>query len=122
MFGDGTQSRDFTFVDDIARGTIAALRPLGYEVINLGGDRPHELADMIQQIGGLVEREVKIEYQPAHPADVSTTWANITKAQRLLDWSPQVDLEEGLRRCVAWYYEHRDLALSLVLGDRPSMK
>jgi UDP-glucuronate 4-epimerase len=122
VFGDGTQSRDFTFVDDIARGTIAALRPLGYEVINLGGDRPHELADMIQQIGGLVEREVKIEYQPAHPADVSTTWANITKAQRLLDWSPQVDLEEGLRRCVAWYYEHRDLALSLVLGDRPSMK
>ena len=56
VFGDGTQSRDFTFVDDIARGTIAALRPLGYEVINLGGDRPVLLATIIEQIAG-VDRE-----------------------------------------------------------------
>jgi nucleoside-diphosphate-sugar epimerase len=116
VFGDGRQTRDFSYVDDIARGTIAAIRPLGYETINLGGDDPVALADVIEQIATLVGRRPLIEYRPAHPADVPATWANVQKARRLLDWTPQVSLEEGLRRTVDWYQANRALALSLNLG------
>jgi nucleoside-diphosphate-sugar epimerase len=118
VFGDGSQSRDFTYVDDVARGTVAALQPLGYEVINLGGDRPVLLSAIIEQIGVLTGKEVRIEYRPAHPADVPTTWANVSKAARLLRWRPEIAIEEGLRRSVEWYYANRDLARSLELVDR----
>jgi nucleoside-diphosphate-sugar epimerase len=118
VFGDGTQSRDFTFVDDIARGTVAALRPLGYEVVNLGGDRVVTLRAVIDQIAALLGKKPAIEYRPAHPADVPTTKADVSKAARLLDWRPEVPIEEGLRRSVEWYRANRQLALSLELGDR----
>ncbi|RMF98166.1 MAG: NAD-dependent epimerase/dehydratase family protein, partial [Planctomycetota bacterium] len=117
VFGDGKQSRDFTYVDDIARGTIAALRPLGYEVINLGGDRPVVLADMIAEIERLLGKKARIEHRPAHPADVPTTWADVNKAKTLLDWQPTVPLEEGLARCVDWYREHHDIASTISLGE-----
>jgi UDP-glucuronate 4-epimerase len=118
VFGDGSQNRDFTFVDDIARGTIAALRPLGYEVINLGGDRPIELRAIIDEIARLTGKKPLIEYRPVHRADVPGTWADVSKAARLLDWRPQVPIEEGLRRSVEWYFANRELARSLELGDR----
>ena len=118
VFGDGSQSRDFAFVDDVAAGTVAALRPLGYEAINLGGDRAVPLCAIIEQIAELTGQSPQIEYRPAHPADVSTTWADVGKAARLLDWRPRVAIEEGLRRCVAWYRDNRELARSLKLGDR----
>jgi nucleoside-diphosphate-sugar epimerase len=118
VFGDGTQQRDFTYVDDIARGTIAGLKPLGYETINLGGDRPVRLSAIIDQIGQLLGREPVIEYHPAHPADVPATWANVETAQRLLDWTPRITVEEGLRRSVEWYRENRETVLPLELGDR----
>ena len=70
LYGDGTQSRDFTYVDDIARGTIAGLRPLGYEVINLGSDRPVNLLDFIALVEELVGRRATLEHRPRHPADV----------------------------------------------------
>jgi len=117
LYGDGQQSRDFTFVDDIARGTIAALRPCGYEVINLGGDRPVAMSAVIDQIASLVGKQPKFDRRPVHPADVPATWANIAKANRLLGWSPQVSVEEGLRRSVEWYRQNQALALSLELGD-----
>jgi nucleoside-diphosphate-sugar epimerase len=117
LFGDGTQQRDFTYVDDIARGTIAALRPLGYEVINLGGDRPVSMASVIEEISRLVGKPPRVERRPAHPADVPATWADIGKARALLAWAPTVSLEEGLRRTVQWYRENRTLASSLLLGE-----
>ncbi len=116
VYGDGTQSRDFTFVDDIARGTIAGLKPLGYEVINLGGDRPERLDVVVAQIAELVGRQPEVRYRPAHPADVPATWADIEKARRLLDWSPRVALAEGLRRSVEWYRRERMWAVGLALG------
>ncbi len=119
VFGDGSQKRDFTYVDDIARGTLAALVPLGYEVVNLGSDRPVALSSVIEQISALVGRPAHIDRRPPHPADVPATWADISKARSLLGWAPQVALEEGLARCVAWYQEHRDFVLPLPLGDRP---
>ena len=118
LFGDGTQSRDFTFVDNIARGTIAALRPLGYEVINLGGDRSVLLNSIIEQIAALVGKRPQIESRPLHAADVPTTWADVSKAARLLDWRPTVAIEEGLRRSVEWYFANREMARRLELCDR----
>lgn len=110
VFGDGRQSRDFTFVDDIARGTIAALRPLGHEVINLGSDEPVVLMDAIRLIEGLVGREAALEHVPLHPADVTATWADIGKAGRLLGWRPQTRFAEGVARLVEWYGQNREWA------------
>ncbi len=107
VYGDGTMERDFTFVDDIALGTVAALRPLGYEVINLGSDHPVTVRDAIAQIEALIGATARIEYQPPHPADVTATWANIGKAGRLLGWTPQTPFNEGLDQAVRWYKANR---------------
>ena len=110
VFGDGQQSRDFTYVDDIARGTIAGLRPLGYEVINLGSDMPVVLMDAIRLVEGMIGRQAVLDSQPRHPADVVATWADIGRAERLLDWRPVVQMEEGLIRLVNWYQQNREWA------------
>lgn len=113
IYGDGKQSRDFTFVDDIACGTIAGLKPLGYEVINLGSDKPVILMDSLHLVEKYVGKKADIIYREMHPADVTRTWANITKAQKLLGWSPQVSHEEGIRRTVEWYQQNRSWAKDL---------
>jgi UDP-glucuronate 4-epimerase len=115
VFGDGLQERDFTYVDDIARGTIAALKPLGYEIINLGGDRPVSLQWIIETLERLLGKQAVWQTQPMHPADVKATWADITKARTLLGWEPQVSVEEGLHRSVEWYLANRDWAKEVVL-------
>jgi UDP-glucuronate 4-epimerase len=110
IFGDGSQSRDFTYVDDIARGTISALRPLGCETFNLGGDEPLKLSGMVSLIEELTGRKAEIEYKPWHPADMAATWADITKAKKHLEWSPQTSFREGMGRLVDWYEANRDWA------------
>jgi nucleoside-diphosphate-sugar epimerase len=110
VYGDGTQSRDFTFVDDIARGTIAGLKPLGYEVINLGSDQPVALMDAIRLVEELLGRKAVLDHKPRHSADVMATWADLGKADRLLGWRPQVTTVEGIALLVKWYSEHRDWA------------
>jgi len=110
IFGDGQQSRDFTYVDDIARGTIAALKPVGYEIINLGSDHPEVLIDVLHLVEELVGKKAIIEYKPRHPADVLATWANISKAETLLGWRPQTQSREGFARLVEWYNENREWA------------
>ena len=107
VFGDGSQSRDFTYVDDIARGTIAALKPVGYETFNLGSDQPLKLNELIQLIEELTGQKAKIDFKPWHPADMQATWADITKAKKVLGWSPQTSFREGLQKLVAWYEENR---------------
>jgi UDP-glucuronate 4-epimerase len=114
VYGDGRQSRDFTYVDDIARGTIAGLKPLGFEVINLGSDEPVVLMDAIRLIERLLDKEALLEHKPRHPADVMATWADIGKAERLLGWRPQVSFEEGISRAVTWYQANRDWAKDVV--------
>lgn len=117
LYGDGEQERDFTYVEDIARGTVAALRPLGYEVINLGGDQPHKLIDMLHLIEGLLEKTARIEQSEPEPADVRATWADISKAGELLDWEPAVSLEQGLERTVKWYLDEREWAREVDTAD-----
>jgi len=107
IYGDGFQERDFTYIDDIARGTLAALKPLGYEIINLGNNHPVKLSDVIFIIEDLLGKRANIKYEARHLADMPATWADITKAQRLLGWQPQVSLKEGLQRAVEWYIENR---------------
>ena len=107
VFGDGKQERDFTYVDDIARGTIAALRPLGYEIINLGSDRPVAVSDIVSMVEDCLEKKAIVEHGPVHPTDVRATWADISRARDLLGWEPRVSIEEGIRRTVDWYRENR---------------
>lgn len=102
IFGDGSQIRDFTYIDDIAEGTIKALKPVGYEIINLGNNNPERLSSTIQLIGKYTGKKAQLIYKESHQADMSATWADIHKAQALLDWHPQLNLEEGIRRTVAW--------------------
>ena len=110
VHGDGSQSRDFTYVDDIAAGTVAALRMVGCETINLGSDAPASVNDVIGLIRRLAGRRTVIQYRSPHRADVQATWAGVEKARRLLGWRPRVSLEEGLRRTVDWYLENREWA------------
>jgi nucleoside-diphosphate-sugar epimerase len=110
VYGDGLQSRDFTNVEDIARGTIAGLHPMGFEVINLGSDKPVVLMDAIRLIEELTGRKALLEFQPLHPSDVSATWADIGKAKYLLDWRPLVSLENGFADMVNWYQQNRSWA------------
>lgn len=114
IYGDGMQSRDFTFVDDIARGTVAGLKPLGYEVINLGSDEPVILMDSLKLVEKYVGKKAQIVYREMHRADVTETWANITKARKLLGWEPTVSHEEGVRLAVEWYNENREWAKDLL--------
>lgn len=99
LFGDGEQSRDFTFVDDIARGTIlAGEKEVGYEVINLGGgNNPVSINTIIQKIEEDLGKKALIDYKPFHKADIKVTWANIDKAEKLLGWKPEVSVFDGLR-------------------------
>jgi len=110
LFGDGNQSRDFTYVDDIARGTIAALRPLGHEVINLGGgNNPISVNSMIERLEKLLGKKAKVENLPFNNADMKETWADISKAKRLLDWEPEIGFDEGLERAVKSYRDKQDI-------------
>jgi len=107
VYGDGSMARDFTYVDDVARGTIAALRPLGYEIVNLGGEHPAEVRELVATVERALGRKAEVRYEPAHPADVPRTAACIDKARRLLDWEPRVSLAEGVARAAAWYEAER---------------
>jgi nucleoside-diphosphate-sugar epimerase len=109
LFGDGTQSRDFTYVDDIARGTIAAMKPLGYEVINLGGGQnPISINQVIAFIENALGKKARIDHKPFHKADIKETSADIAKVGRLLDWRPETTPFDGFQRCVNWHQENRD--------------
>jgi UDP-glucuronate 4-epimerase len=106
LFGDGSTRRDYTFIDDILQGVLAALdRKLGYEVINLGESRTVTLLELVQHIESALGQKAQIQWKPMQPGDVPVTFADVSKAKRLLDYNPGVPIEEGIRRFVAWYRE-----------------
>ncbi len=109
LFGDGTQSRDFTYVDDIAAGTVQACeKKTGYEIINLGGNKPYELNYAIELIEQYLGKKASRDLKPFHKADLKATWADITKAKNILDWEAGVSLEEGIKRTVEWYLDNKE--------------
>jgi nucleoside-diphosphate-sugar epimerase len=118
LYGDGSQSRDFTYVDDIASGTILATKELGYEIINLGGGKnPISLKRVIETIEAHLGKKAVIDYRPFHKADLKETWADITKAKNLLGWEPKVSFEEGIKKTVDWYLENRDWLKDVEVGN-----
>ena len=114
LYGDGSQARDFTYVDDIARGTVLALKPLGFEVINLGGgNKPIAMTAMIEKLEKLLGKKALYTHKEFHAADMQATWAAIGKAESLLGWCPTVDLDEGLKRTVQWHDENKAFVRTL---------
>jgi nucleoside-diphosphate-sugar epimerase len=107
LYGDGSQSRDFTFVTDIAEGTIRALRPIGFEILNLGNSHPHDLIELISLIERSLGKKAVIKRLDFQKTDMMATRADIGKAKRLLGWEPEVSLEEGIGRTVEWYLSNK---------------
>jgi UDP-glucuronate 4-epimerase len=107
QFGDGSSRRDYTYIDDIVSGVVAALDAgLPYELINLGRGETIYLSDFIQLVEEIVGREAIIIQEPPKPGDMPITYADITKARRLLGYGPTVSVREGMRRFWAWYQRH----------------
>ncbi|MFT6633802.1 MAG: nucleoside-diphosphate-sugar epimerase [Bacteriovoracaceae bacterium] len=110
LYGDGEQARDFTYVDDIAEGTILASKPLGFEIINLGGGQnPISINTMIAEYESLLGKKATIKNLPFNKADMLVTWANVDKAEKLLGWKPKVSFEDGIKNCVKHFKENKDL-------------
>ena len=105
VFGDGTTRRDYTYVDDIVAGVRAAMgyEESDYEVVNLGGSRTVSLSELIALLEGELGQKARIDRQPTQPGDVPRTFADVTKARRLLGYDPQTPIEEGIRRFVEWF-------------------
>ncbi|MGD9495480.1 MAG: NAD-dependent epimerase/dehydratase family protein [Armatimonadota bacterium] len=108
QFGDGSSSRDYTYIDDIVRGIIAAAdSDLDFEIINLGGSTPVRLDELIAAVAAAVGVEPVVQVLDDQPGDVPRTCASVEKAKRLLGWEPQWSLADGLREFVAWYRQQR---------------
>ncbi len=113
VFGDGSQKRDFSYIDDIAEGTLKCLQPFGYEIFNLGNDNSVELRYVINLIEDALGKKAVMEFSPRHPADVFATWAHIDKSREKLNWHPKTPIEEGIKKTVAWYLDNKDFVNSL---------
>lgn len=107
LYGDGDQSRGFTYIDDIARGTIMGLKPLGFEIINLGGHETISINNLINLLEKIIGRQARIKQLPANLADMRANCANTEKAGSLLGWEPRISLNEGIKNTVEWYLSQR---------------
>ena len=108
MSGDGSRKRDYTYVGDVVRGTILALEnPLGFEIINIGNSNPLSLKELLAVFEKVVGKVAKIRVRPSNSVSAETTFADITKAKKLLGWEPQISVEEGLTRLVSWFKQKR---------------
>jgi UDP-glucuronate 4-epimerase len=111
IFGDGSTGRDYTYVDDIVAGVLAAMRleyhsahgQAPFEVFNLGNSHPVELCELVDLLEAATGRKANRQPQPLQPGDVPLTWADISKAERMLGYRPSTRIEDGLRRFVSWY-------------------
>ena len=115
LLGDGNQTRGFTYIDDIARGTVLALKPVGFEIVNLGGHESMSINELIAMLEKAIGRKAIVESFPAEKADMSASWADVSKAGRLLGWEPQVGLKDGIAKMVEWYVAERSWASQIKL-------
>ena len=117
MFGDGTTSRDYTYIDDIVNGIIKSCEYTlenknVYEILNIGNSSPTSLKEMINTIAKVLGVEPKIKQLPMQPGDVDRTFADISKAKKLIGYEPKTTFEEGIRKFVNWYKENKDLYIN----------
>ena len=122
VYGDGRQKRDFTYVDDIAAGSVSALKTDGFEVFNLGSDHPVELNYLISLIEKYLNKTAEIQFLTPHRADAPVTWAQIDKAKSLLNWEAKVSIEEGIKNSVEWYLENRNWIVDMQQKENQSVK
>lgn len=113
MYGNGSTSRDYTYVDDILQGVIAAMKydKSDFEIINLGNNYAVSLADLVQMIEKVTGKKAEIDYQPEQPGDVPKTFADISKAQRLLQYKTTTQLEHGLQKFYDWFRENETVLM-----------
>lgn len=124
LYGDGTTSRDYTYVDDIVDGVVRSLQravahPGAFEVINLGGSQPVALSALIATLAEALEVEPQIERLPMQPGDVQRTYADVSRARRLLGYEPHTPIQVGIERFAAWvraYYADQSLRASVASG------
>lgn len=114
MFGDGTTSRDYTYIDDIVDGIIRSCNYVEnnndvYEILNLGNSSPVSLKEMINTIGQAIGVNPKIKQLPMQPGDVDRTFADISKAKKLIGYNPKTSFKEGIENFVEWYKINKDL-------------
>ena len=104
MYGDGTSERDYTYVDDIVDGIMAALdADYDFEIFNLGNSETIQLRDLIDLIGEKMGVRPKIDQKPEQPGDVPITYADIAKSKNMLDYQPQVSIEKGIEKFIRWF-------------------
>ena len=120
VFGDGTQSRDFTYVDNVVAATLSAsvCRLDGPLICNVGCGSSHTVIGLAETVGRVADRAVDIEYVPARPGDVLHSFADITLAREALGYFPTVDLEEGLQRTLGWMLNERGATSAAALGKK----
>ncbi|MBW6473358.1 MAG: SDR family NAD(P)-dependent oxidoreductase [Anaerolineaceae bacterium] len=106
--GDGNQARGFTYIDDIARGTILGLKKLNYELINLGGHEVITINELVRIMEEKIGKKANIQYIDQHKADVMQNCANVEKAKQILNWEPKVNLDQGITKLVNWYFHERN--------------
>ena len=114
MFGDGNTARDYTYVDDIVDGITRCMRYTlnnkdVYEILNIGNSEPVTLKEMIQVIGDVLNIEPKIKQLPMQPGDVNRTYADITKAKKMLGYEPKTTFREGIKNFINWYKDNIEL-------------
>ena len=113
MYGDGTTSRDYTFVDDVVDGIIRSISYIEnhndvYEIMNIGNSNPISLNEMIETIGRVLKITPKIKEMPMQLGDVNRTYADISKAKKLIGYDPKTNFEEGIIRFVEWYKDKKE--------------
>jgi len=113
MYGDGSTSRDYTYVDDIVQGIIAAInyKQSLFEIINLGNNHAISLRDLITNIEVITGKKARIEQQPEQAGDVPRTFADVSKAKRLLSYAPATQIKDGLKSFYDWFLENQELLL-----------
>ncbi|HCG91149.1 MAG TPA: nucleotide sugar epimerase [Dehalococcoidia bacterium] len=117
IFGDGTQTRDFTHVEDVARGTIASLKDVQYDIFNLGSNSPVSVNKVVELIEDILGIKAIKEFLPKNNADVSSTNADVSKARKILNWKPQLSFYEGLKKTIDWYMANRSWLKSINIGQ-----
>jgi UDP-glucuronate 4-epimerase len=113
MFGDGSTSRDYTYVDDTVQGVLSAINydQSSFEIINLGNNYAVSLKDLIADIEEIIGKKAIINQQPEQPGDVPRTFADISKAKRLLNYQPKTELKEGLKKFYDWFLKNKEILM-----------
>ena len=115
VFGNGEQTRSFTYIDDVVEGIINALELKGFEIINLGNNKRYSLNYLIRVIEKGLNKKAILKFEEANSLDMPDTLPDIQKANKLLNWKPEIDLEEGISKTINWHIENREFAKNICL-------